>query len=273
MANMTPTTHANFIPEIWSKETIVAVESNLVLANLVWRFDADVSAAGDTIHVPNVSNLTAQDKVAGVQTSPQAVTEGKVDISIDQHKEVTFLLEDITKTQSSYDLMSKYTARAGYAIAKAIDSSLAALASGFSQTKGTYNTAITTDVILDSIELLDLADVPADERYFVFRPDVKRDLLDIDRYVSLDFRDIKGVENGMIGELYGLKTFQSTNLVKSGNNTDNMLFHKDALALALQAAPRTQSEYSLPDLADRVTVDTIYGVKEMRDTFGVLVKT
>jgi N4-gp56 family major capsid protein len=272
MANMTVTTKANFIPELWSKETIKAVEKNLVVANLVWRFDSEAKN-GDTIHIPNVSNFTAQDKTAGVTTTPQATTEGKIDLSINTHKEVTFVLEDIAKVQASYDLMGIYTQKAGYTIAQAIDTSLTALASGFSQTKGTFNTAITTDVVLDSIELLDLADVPQDERYFVFQPDVKRDLLDIDRYVSVDFVNQKGVTNGMIGELYGIKTFMSTNVLKSGSNTSNMMFHKQALALALQQAPRAQSDYHLPDLGWRVTVDAIYGVVETRDTFGVLVKT
>jgi len=259
--------------EVWSKEVIKAAEANLVLANLVWRFDADVKSAGDTVHVPNLSDFVAQDKVAGVTTSPQANTESKVDISIDSHKEITFLLEDIAKIQSSYDLMSKFTEKAGYGIAKAVDSSLAALATGLSQTTGTYNTAITTDTVLGAIEYLDLADAPQSDRFFAFRPDVKRDLLDIDRYVSVDFVAQPGVKTGMIGELYGVPTFMSTNVYKSSTSTSNIMAHKDCLALAMQSSPRTQSDYSLPDLAHRVTVDTIYGVKEMRDSFGVLVKT
>ena len=270
---MTITTHANFIPEIWSKEVISAVEQNLVLANLVWRFDADVKNAGDTIHVPNVTNLTAQVKVAGADVNPQANTEGVTNITIDQHREVSFLVEDITKAQSSYDLMSIYTAKAGYAIALAVDDTLAALATGFATNVGTYNTAITTDVILNGIEQLDLNDVPLDGRAFCFRPDVKRDLLDIDRYVSTDFVSKKGVENGKIGELYGVDTYMSTNILIAGTSTSNMLFHKEALALAMQKAPRTQSQYLLEKLGNLVVVDVLYGTAEMRDLFGVEVRT
>ena len=154
-----------------------------------------------------------------------------------------------------------------------MDSSLAALASGFSQTKGTYNTAITADVVLDSIELLDLADVPETERYFVYRSDVKRDLLDLAAFTSSDFVDGRPVMTGKIGALFGVETMMSNNLVKSGNNTNNMLFHKEALGLAVQQAPRAQAEYMLEKLAWLAVIDTVYGVKELRDTFGVLVKT
>ena len=85
----TATTHAEFIPEVWSKETIVARESVLVLANIVQRFDADVASFGDIIHVPSVTNLTGGD----ISTSTglldaEAPTETKVDITINKWKGV-----------------------------------------------------------------------------------------------------------------------------------------------------------------------------------------
>jgi len=273
MANNITNTEADvFIPEIWSKEIIKAVESKLVLAPLVWRYDKEAKM-GDTIHVPSLTNLDANNKVANVSVTLQAPTETNTDISIDTHKEASYVIEDITELQSNRNLRGLYTEKASYAIAKAMDTDLAALAAGFSQTKGAYNTAITTDVILDSIELLDLADVPEDDRFFCFRPDVKRDLLDLTAYVSSDYVDGKPVQTGNIGSLYGLQTFMSTNLVKTGNNTDNMLFHRQALALAVAQAPRVQTDYEQRELGYLTTVDTVYGVKEMRDTFGVLVKS
>jgi len=272
MSNVTNTTADVFIPEIWSKEIIKEVESKLVLAPLVWRYDKEAKM-GDTIHVPSLTNLVANDKAANVSVSLQAPTETNVDIAIDKHKEASFLVEDITELQSNRNLRSLYTEKASYAIAKQIDTDLATLASGFSQTKGTYNTAITTDVILDSIELMDLADVPESDRYFCFRPDVKRDLLDLNAYVSSDYVEGRPVQTGSIGSLYGVDTYMSTNLVKTGNNTDNMLFHKQAIALAMAQGARVQTEYDLEKLGWLTVVDSVYGVKEMRDSFGVLIKT
>jgi N4-gp56 family major capsid protein len=273
MSNNINNTKADvFIPEIWSKEIISATNPKLVLAPLVWRFDSEAKM-GDTIHVPSLSNLVANDKVANTDVSLQAPTETNTDILINKHKETSFIVEDITKLQANRDLRSLYTDKASTAIAKQMDSDIAALASGFSQTFGTYNTAITTDVILDSNEQLDLNDVPMEDRAFVYRADVKRDLLDLAAYTSSDFVDGRPVSTGAIGSLYGVQTYLSNNLVKTGNNTNNMLFHKEALALAQAQAPRVQTEYELEKLGWLTVVDTVYGVKEMRDTFGVLVKT
>lgn len=272
MASLTTTTSAVFIPEKWSTDIIRAREASLVLARLVKRFDSDASD-GDTIHVPNISNLVANQKVQGVSVSFQAPTETEVQISIDQHYECSFLLEDIVKIQSKYDLNSEYTKKTGYALGKQIDGSLASLATGFSGTKGTYNTAITTDVILDSIQLLDEADVPEDDRHFVMKPKTKRDIIDITTYISNDFVGGKPVENGKLGSLYGVEAHMTNQIVKSGNNTNNMLFHRDALALAVQKDVTTRNDYSVQDIAHRVVTDAIWGVKELRDDHGVLVKS
>jgi N4-gp56 family major capsid protein len=273
MPNNITTTEADvFIPEIWSKETLADTESKLVLGKLAWDFSKE-SSDGDTIHVPSLSNLVANDKVKNVKVQMQAPTETNTDISLDTHKEVSFLIEDMAATQARRDLRAPYTKKAGYALAKAMDSDLATLAASFSQTKGTYNTAITTDVVLDSIELLDTADAPEEERYFVFRPDVKRDLLDLAAYTSSDYVGGRPVETGSIGSLYGVDTYMSMNIAKSGNNTNNMLFQKEAIALAKQKDVRVQSEYSVEDLGWITVADCIYGVKEMRDDHAVLVKT
>jgi len=273
MANLTPTTSANFIPEKWSTDIMRATEANLTLAKLVHDYSSLVKDNGDTIHVPNLSSLTANDKVSGVDVSFQAPTETKIDILLDQHKEASFKLEDITATQANVDLNAEYTGKAGYALAKAIDSSIAALAASFSQTKGAYNTAITTDVILDSIELLDNADVPEENRYFVMKPKTKRDIIDIATYISNDFVNGKPVESGKIGMIYGVSTHISTNIYNSGTSTNDMMFHKDAMGLALQKSPKTNADYNVASIAWEVVTDTIYGVSEMRDDHAILIKT
>ena len=51
------------------------------------------------------------------------------------------------------------------------------------------------------------------------------------------------------------------------------MFHKEAIALALQLAPRTQSDYILEYLGNLVVVDTIYGYSAIRPTFGIEVRS
>jgi len=279
--NMTKTTDDIFVPELWSSEVLRATRSNLVLADKVKRYDFMLKKGGDVIHVPNLSNLTTNSKVAGSQVTLQAPTEINTDITIDQHKETSFLVEDLIAVQSSTNLMSEYTNQAGYAIAKDLDSAVAALFSGFSQTVGNGSTDINDANVIRAIQYLDDADAPESDRYFIVKPSGKADLAYIDKFVlrtgagwsPSDSPIINGNKGpGFWGDLYGVKVYITTNLVtQAGTPTivHSAMFQKEALALAVQQSPRTQRQYKQEYLADLVTVDVIYGVKEMRDSFGV----
>lgn len=277
MANVTPTTAATLIPEVWSADVLEATEKNLVLANLVERFDSDVKNGGDVIHIPNVANFTVADKTAGSAVTFQANTEAENSITINKHKVVPFLVEDVTKAQSRYDLRSIYTKKAGYEIARAIDADIAALYSGLSQSVDA-TTALTDTHIITAIEYLDTADAPRDGRSFVFHSKALADLRALDKFTRYDATGNKGVQvsNGLIANVYGVDCYLSNNVALNTTPTpdewNNLLFHKEAFALAMQKAPSVESEYSVDHLGEKVAVHTMYGVAELRDLFGVNIK-
>ena len=91
-------------PEVWSLEVLRAAENALIMAPLCWRFDSLVKEKGDVINLPNLSNLTATAKSANAQVTLQAPVETNTQISISNHYESSFLVEDLLKVQSSYDL-------------------------------------------------------------------------------------------------------------------------------------------------------------------------
>lgn len=285
--NITVTTAANFIPEIWSAETRVATEANLVMAKLVNRqFEGEISQYGDTVHVGDISDLTAQVKSANTDVTFETVTEGKFDLVINKYYYVAFKIEDIVKVQSRVDLRSKYTEKAGYALAKQIDSDLMALYSGLSQTVSGLDDA----GILDAILYLDEANAPAGDRSLVISPAGMHALLSIDKFVRADAVGylasmspiVTGHLNGgsfdptkvkgYFGQIYGVSVYVSTNVATSGSSpivTHNLLFHKDAFTLAMQSEIRTQADYNIRSLATEVVADCLYGVGEFRDTFAV----
>jgi len=278
---MTTTTGNAFRPDIWSKEITRAFEANLVLADKVSRFDQDVASKGKSIYIPTLSNLSAIDKVANSQVTLQAPTESSVNLTIDQHKHVAFLVEDILAAQASYNLMSEYTSKAGYALKKAVDTSIANLATGFSQSSGTYNTTITTSAVLTAVQTLDDADVPQNDRVWVLKPHAVNDLRTISDYTRYDGTGYAGAAesggigngkvrpNGLVGRLYNADVYMTTQVYNSGTSISNMYMHKEAIALAMQKNVRVQSQNRIDYLGDLVVADVLYGVLERRDTAGV----
>lgn len=286
MPNFTTTTSAVFIPEVWSNETLRSAESALVMAPLVKRYDNLVKGRGDTIHIPNISDFSVNDKTAGSEVTTQAITETETTISIDKHKEVSFTIEDILKVQSATDLRSEYTSKAGYGIAKQVDTDLLGLYSSLTSTDvGTYGTDITDPVIVAAIQQLDEVDAPLEDRVFVIKPSQKAAIMKLDKFVQAtylgEYQKATPVKRGpnnryLWGDIYGVPTYYTNQVTTSAGTptqTHNLMFHKEAFALAMQMAPRTQAEYLVKDLAWTVVTDIIYGISALRPTFGVEVRS
>ena len=252
----------------------------------MWRFDSLVKEKGDVVNIPNLSNLTASSKSANTQVTLQAPTESNTSISINNHYESSFLVEDLLKVQSSYDLIGNYTKKAGESIARRIDTDLLGTYSSFTNTDvGTYGVDVTDAVILSAIEAIDLANAPMDDRAFVIYPTQKTALLKLDKFVKADFvgqydqatKVVTGPNSRyMWGDIYGVPTYytkQVTQTAATPTQTHNVLFHKEAIALALQQAPRTQSSYILEYLGNLVVIDAIYGYTATRPTYGIEVRS
>lgn len=278
---MTGTTLSVFRPNIWSLETLKARESNLVLVPLVKHYDREVRSSGQTVEIPNLSNLSANLKVANTQVTLQAPTETKTTITINQHYESSFLLEDFAEIQSAYDAAAEYTQKTGYALAEKMDSFVATnMTSGASKTIGAAGTALTDTLILTANRYLDDAKAPSTERYFVVTPQGKQELLSIDKYVRYDALGVPGdansIRNGRIGQIYGVEVYMSQNLqVDAGTPTtqNHLMFHKEAFAIAVQKNVTFEEQRKAEYLGTLYVAQSLWGGKILRSDHAVRVKS
>ena len=305
--HVTNTTAATFIPEIWSDEIIAAYKNNLVLANAVNKM-SHVGKKGDTIHIPKPTRGSASAKAASTQVTLIAATESEVQVSIDKHYEYSRLIEDITDVQAQPSLRRFYTEDAGYALGKQVDSDLGALGKTFGDDNGSgsdwvhsnsfyvdgangiaayaVDTVAVTDVFTDLafrelVKQLDDNDTPMDGRFLVIPPSVRSQIMGIDRYVSSDFVNSAPVQNGLIGQLYGVDIYVSNNLPvveTAGDNSASavdtvgaIMAQRDAMVLVEQMGVRTQTQYKQEYLGDLMTADTLYGVKTVRPESGLVI--
>jgi hypothetical protein len=146
------------------------------------------------------------------------------------------------------------------------------------------DTVTTADVFTDAcfrdlIQKQDDADVPMDNRAFVIPPSLRNAIMGVERYVSSDFVGGEPVQNGKIGNLYGIDVFISTNCpiteTASANSAGGqiraaMLVHKDTMILAEQVGVRSQTQYKQEFLGTLYTADTLYGVKTYRPDSGFI---
>lgn len=269
-----------FRPNVWSKEVLMFVKSNLVLLPLIKHYDADVKSAGQTLEIPNVSAITANQKAQNTAVTLNYNTETKTTITLDKHYESSFLVEDLVKAQSAYDLRSDYTKAAAYAISEAIDENIAVGMTtawkAASQAFGAYGTALNDNLILTVNRYLSENKAPRTDRSIVVHPKGEAELLAIDKFVRYDALGTgEAIKNGKLGTIYGAEVFMSQNLVYLDTATDeynSLFFHKEAWAIAMQVEPRTQAQYKQEYLGWLVTVDVLFGASALRSNFGFVLK-
>jgi len=291
-----------FIPEIWSDEVVAAYKKSLVLANLVNKMSMR-GKKGDTLHIPKPTRGVATAKAANTTVTIQADTETEVLVSIDQHFEYSRFIEDIVEVQALASLRRFYTDDAGYALAKKVDDTLFGLGKTFGNgtTDWTHSnsyyidastgltayaddTVVPADVFTDAgfralIKLMDDADTPMDGRFFAIPPSLRAAIMGIDRYNSSDFVDGRGVNNGQIGQLYGIDIYVTSNAPIIETDSENtataggdikaaILAHRDTMVLAEQLGVRSQVQYKQEYLSTLYTADTLFGNKTLRPETG-----
>lgn len=298
--HVTKTTADKFIPEIWSDEIIAAYKANLVAANMFSKMSFK-GKKGDTLHIPKPTRGSASVKAASTQVTLIAATETEQQVLIDKHYEYSRLIEDIVETQALASLRKFYTDDAGYALAKQVDTDLiqlgravgsgtaystaASTTNAFIGSNGTtvYNSsssnaaALTDAGIRRSIQRLDDADVPMTDRCMIVPPSTRNVLMGIARFTEQAFVGEQGsantIRNGMIGDIYGVMSYVSTNADNgagsSGADRICLLAHKDAFVLAEQMGVRSQTQYKQEYLGTLFTSDMLYGVAELRDSSAV----
>ena len=282
---VTNTTAAVFIPEIWSDEIIAAYKKNLVMANLVMKMNFK-GKKGDTVHLPAPTRGTASLKVAQTAVTVIADTETEVQVSINRHFEYSRFIEDITEVQALSSMRQFYTADAGYALARAVDTDIiqlgrnanggagtAAYANAFIGGDGTTaysganQTALTDAAIRRTIQRLDDNDTSMDQRFFIIPPSSRNTLMGLARYTEQAFIGSgDAIRTGEIGNLYGIPVFTTSNAdTATGGARICLMGHRDSMALVEQLAVRSQVQYKQEHLSTLYTADTLYGVANLRN--------
>ena len=267
MANVTVTTAANFIPEMWSDALLDYAERMFRLRNQVSDFSGMLADGGDTLHIPKVTEETAAAKSADTAVTYSANTDGKIDLSVDQHHYEAKRIEDIVKVQESADLFNMYARSMGYAIAKKVENYLAV---DVIQSATGNDTALATDNQLTAallrsglVKLLDAGHDYTDGNSWLYAsPEVYSYLLGLDEFVHFDKRgDEAGQVSGKVGDVYGMPVHVSTDWDDDGDTGDETasIFKREAVYFAMQMSPRVQSSYDIDYLATSVVADVLFG--------------
>lgn len=237
-AAVTKTTANVFIPELWGSEVKRERDANLIASRYVKSLSGQFTK-GDRLNIPLISRAAVNAKLPETPVMLQARTEGNMTVDIDRYMESSFMIEDIVAIQSSYNLRSEYTREAGYALARDLDNYILALRAvifGTNVVAGvpSFGTAITAQAsqrvvstntagtviaplnytaLLAAKLQLDKAAVPDSDRVIVTGAIGYNQLLAVDKFISMDYRNQASVQTGQVGTLFGMPVIMTANMV------------------------------------------------------------
>ena len=265
--NVTKTTAANFIPEMWRDAILDYAERKFQLRNQVLDFSSMLAGGGDILNIPKVTEETAAAKSAGSAVTYTNNTDGVIQLAVDQHHYEAKRIEDIVRVQESADLFNAYAQSMGYALAKKVENYIALLmqdATGNDVSLSSDNT-FTTALIRSGLQkLLDAGhDYTDGEHYFYCSPAAYMSLLSLGDFTEAQKRgDAENpLASGRIINAYGLEVYASTDWDDDGGSGDETatIFNRNSIYFAQQLAPRVQSSYDIDHLATSVVADVLFG--------------
>ena len=296
MANEIGTTQlGDSIPTIVAAEALGYLKAHCVMARLVNRdYDNDVAQYGQTVDIVyTTSAASAQDKSAATVVTKQQLADSKYSVTLNKHKEITVSVEDPARVMSRPNWLERYLADNIMILAQQVDTDLAALYSGLSQSIDA-SAGLGEDDFREARRLINSAKAPLQNRFLVLHEDAESEALAIERVVNRDYAESLGkmAADSYVTRIYGFDTFMSQNIPVS-TTVKNLAFHRDAMILASRPLPqapagmgvlqsvmdedglglRVTVSYDHDFLSVLMTVDFLYGVAEMRDAFGVVITT
>lgn len=270
MANgaQTTITAAAHIDEVWVEGVIRALEFGLVIAPYVDR-SWDFVGHGDTYHKARIPNIEVQTKTASTDLNPTVYTDTEQTISINVHQACAIKHEDIATLLSRNNVKSEMQKKMGYALGRAVDVNLAALAQNFSQIVGTLGVELTYDNLIRAVQYLEDAgyDMAQGVAWFI-SPAQKGGLMKMDTFINATYvgenQARAAHERAVIGRFQGAPMLVS-NLLRApaAGQHENFICHKESVALIMAQNPKTTTERLALGLADVVVQDQVYGYAEV----------
>lgn len=206
------------IPEMWSKFSLAVLKSKMVAGNLVHRdFEQEFREFGSVVHTRKPGAFAVYNKTDDDEVTNQDATSTRINVNLDQHLHVSFVIKDGEETQSMQRLVPYYLVPAMTAMAERIDSIILGQVSRFikSAQGGTVQGMTSSnakDYILETGQRMDENKAPLD-RTLVVTPNMKTAILKNSVFSEADKRGDQGtaLREASLGRILGFDAYMCQN--------------------------------------------------------------
>jgi len=235
-----------------------------VLMPTITDYSHLVGPGAKSIDIPIRDQFTAESKAENTGLTAQAMTFTADTIALDRHEAVFVRLERIADLQANVNVKAEIIQEMAAELALKVDQEIiiellltsAAAPDHRLQYANTATDTLQQTDILEARRLLNMANVPMNDRYALVPPDQEKALLLLSDFVRADqYGSSQGLREGELGRVYGFTVIQHTGLT----NPDAIFYHKSHVGMAKQKAPSFDSDKDLANIADEMLMDWIMG--------------
>ena len=278
-----------FIPEIWGDSIRASFKKSLVMGNLARDYSSLVSGGGDVIHIPTYKDVA--DAVAKTQGEPVDFTrndEVEMSITVNQHYVTALMIDDLAKTQASYDLVSGLSESMGYKLAlnieKALFTKLSDGLNGLQMDNGddSVDRVLNKNRLSHIITYMYSQNLRPEECTLVLSNRLYASLFKLDDFVHVSKVGNASLPQGTDGQLMGMNVIHSPEVGNDAIHADTTeelgnaladtlragryVDHNSALGIAYSKQPTPVAEYDMQYIAHKMVTDVIYGCALLQDT-------
>jgi N4-gp56 family major capsid protein len=268
-SSLTSELYANIV-----QSALFTLSEQAVIRPLVRNYDM-TGTPGLTAQVPIYPALSAADLTEGTDiSSPTSFDTTQATITAVE-RGVMVSLTDLSAESANEDVAAAIGRQIGDAMAKKMDTELAALFSGFSNTVGSGAAEITVEDLFKAAATLRANQAPGPyvcvlHPYQAFQ--IKKQLTNAGNTNMVNPSDLgnEALRAGFVGQIAGMNVFEST--VITGDSAGAFVgaaMSQDALGFMMKRDMRIEEQRDASLRATEIVGSAAYGVKEIFDVYGV----
>jgi N4-gp56 family major capsid protein len=278
-------TAAGYInPTVWNTQLLQFLEANLVVARLAKVYNDLLGTPGSSLNVTiNSTPLSASAVATSDDVTISAYATTQVTFTPSEYA-FAYALHDTEARRAFYDVATDMARKIGYALALKRDSLAVALLQASAGNTVNVNAVVTSDIA--SSDTLDFATVVNGAtkiragymipRYIIVSPAAIGQLSKLSQF---SYANQAGTTNtlygGMLGTLYGMEVYWTTQIAASSNKTKSLMlgvdqFGEPTFGIAMKSNPTIRTQrFELGRYTNVVGVEE-YDLEVLR-TAGIVV--
>lgn len=215
--------NSSMIPQRWAMESLLILQENMVASSLVHRdFENEIREYGDTVNTRKPNNFVAKRKTDADDVTDQDAISSNVQVKLDQHVHVSFVIKDGERSKAFADLVNVYVRPALLAHATFLDQIiLGQYAQFLDNSVGKLGTAVSESTYVDLNTKFNVNKAYVAGRNLILNPNSNGDSLKLGLFVQAQQAGDGGqaLRDAWIGRKYGFGTYMCQNMstVATGN--------------------------------------------------------